>query len=88
MQAGCCEDVWQNVVNVAIGMCNVSLCRVLCVSVFEIHLLTCFVCIAVVWGSAVAAVIAMSKFEMTFTTNKVTKYYRAGGLHTTVTMTW
>ena len=54
----------------------------------RLHLLTCFVCIAVVWGSAVAAVIAMSKFEMTFTTNKVTKYYRAGGLHTTVTMTW
>ena len=30
----------------------------------------------------------MSKLEMTFTANEVTKYYRAGGLHMTVTMMW
>ena len=67
-------------------MCNVSLSRVLfrkCVRDYII-LLTCFVCVAVVWGSAVAAVIAMSKLEMTFTANEVTKYYRAGGLYMTV----
>ena len=39
-------------------------------------------------GLSCCCVIAMSKFEMTFTANEVTKYYRAGGLHMTVTMMW
>ena len=65
------------------------LCRLAVVKMFGKMLLMCNVSLCrVLFRKCVAAVIATSKFEMTFTANEVTKYYRAGGLRMTVTMMW